>query len=396
MDRRNFLTAAAAAAAAGTFTASGTAMAHHREGHAGGAIPSEPPPPHMTWQLWSRHLQWVSTAAQAAADPLGVGVLIGQYALESGYSAVGLTVRNGGHIEPVNATTHLPLMLQGIRSTGCLCDHIGATNINPSLDPNDTSWIESGRTHEVLSVAADNGITRYRCGNRGFSGGNNVFGADLHAQLEGLRVNHQRLAEINEQYGLNALYHTQTSIGVTVWEFMRVLQGPMQERAVVGESFGGAQWIGSAPISPFRVGVNFAIGHVGREMPLNGWQTALRYAMPHVRGLALHGPQINRNEATGRLQNRVVPASESHIDWVVMFRHLLNGGYNGAAEAQIEHSIIGANGTNVSLNNAFFANHAQFLSGNLTPAIMVAEMKKEVDTYKAAAAAAGWTAAQLT
>lgn len=379
MKRRSFLTAAAAAAAA-TLTAPGTAIAQPREGNAGGPVPSEPPPPHMTWQLWSRHLQWVSTAAQAHTDPRGVGVLIGQYALESGYSAVNLTVRQGGHILPENATTDLPLMLEGIRSTGCLCDHIGATDINPTVDPNDTSWIDAGRTHEVLSVAADNGITRYRCGNQRFSGGNNTFGADLSAQLEGLRVNYQRLAEINARYGLNALYHTQTSIGVTVWEFMRVLQGPMQQ----------------APISPFRVGVNFAIGHVGTEMPLNGWQTALRYAMPYVRGFALQGPQINRNQTTGQLQTSTVPAPESYIDWVVLFTYLLNGGYNGAAEAQIEYSIIGANGTNVSLNSAFFADDPQFVSGNLTPAIMVREMKKEVDTYKAAAAAAGWTAEQLT
>ena len=353
----------------------------------------EPPPPHMTWQLWSRHLQWVSTQAEAAADPRGVGVLVGQYALESGYSAVGLTVRNGGHVQPENVATHLPLMLQGIRSTGCLCNHIG-TDINPTFDPDDTAWIATQRVHEVLSVAAAHGIERYRCANRGFT--NNTFGEAMHAQIEGMRVNYQRLAAINEQYGLNALYHTQASLGVTVWEFVRLLQGPMQARSVVGKSNDGAQWIGGGPISPFHVGVNFAIGHVGREMPIAGWQTALRYAMPHVRGLALHAPQINRNPTTGRLQNTVVPAAQSHIDFTVMFRLLLQGGYNGASEVQIEHSIVGANGTNVSLNNAFFANNVQFTSGNLPPAIMVSEMKKEVDFYKARAAEAGWTAAQLT
>jgi hypothetical protein len=387
MKRRNFLTSAAVAAgalAAREVVAPATAAAQE----------AEAAPPHMTWQLWSRHLQWVSTQAQAAADPYGVGVLVGQYALLSGYSAVGLTVRGGGHVLPENAATHLPPMLEGIRSTGCLCDHIGATDISPPLDGADTSWITSQGVNELLAVAAANGITRYRCGNRGFS--SNIFGAAMHDQLEGLRANFQRLAEINEHHRLGALYHTQTSIGVTVWEYLRVLQGPMQGRTVVGSSGKGTQWIGSPPIDPMRVGVNFAIGHVGREMPIAGWQTALRYAMPHVRGLALHGPQINRNPTTGRLQNTVVPASQSHIDWTAMFRLLLQGGYNGAAEAQIEHSIVGANGINVSLNNAFFADNAQFVSGNLTPAIMVSEMKKEVDTYKAAAVAAGWTPAQLT
>ena len=385
MDRRNFLTAAAAAAAA----AAGSAL----PASSLAATAAEPPAPHLQWQLWSRHLQWVSTQAEAAADPYGVGVKVGQYALLSGYSAVGLTVRNGGHVQAENAATHLPRMLEGIRSAGCICNHIG-TDINPTFDPEDTAWIASQRVHEVLSVARDNGIERYRCANRGFS--NNTFGEAMHAQIEGMRVNYQRLGEINELYNLNALYHTQASLGVTVWEFVRLLQGPMQGRALTGSSDRGSQWVGSKPISPLRVGVNFAIGHVGREMPIAGWQTALRYAMPHVRGLALHAPQINRNPTTGRLQNTVVPAPQSHIDFAAMFRLLLQGGYNGASEAQIEHSIVGANGTTVSLNNAFFADNAQFVSGNLTPAIMVSEMKKEVDFYKAKALEAGWTAGQMT
>lgn len=357
------------------------------------APPAAVPPAHLQWQLWSRHLQWVSTQAQTAADPHGVGVLVGQYALASGYSAVGLTVRNGGHVAPAQVATHLPLMLQGVRSTGCLCNHIG-TDVNPPTDPADTGWIASQGVHEVLSVAAAHGIERYRCANRSFA--NNTFGADMHAQLEGLRINYQRLAEINDLYRLNALYHTQTSLGVTVWEFVRVLQGPMQARSDVGSSQNGSQWIGSKPIDPQRVGVNFAIGHVGREMPLAGWQTALRYALPHVRGVALHAPQINRNPITGRLQNTVVPAAQSHLDFTTFFRLLLQGSYNGASEVQIEHSIVGANGTTVSLNNAFFADNAQFLSGNLTPAIMVAQMKQEVDFYKSKALEAGWTAAQMT
>ncbi len=398
MKRRDFLKTAAAAA--GTLAAKealvpATASAHDRDHE-----PEAPPPPHLTWQLWSRHLQWVSTQAQTVSDPYGVGVLVGQYALQSGYSAVGLTVRNGGHVQPENAATHLPPMLRGIRSTGCLCNHIGATDINPPVDPADTTWIDTQLVHEVVAVAAHNGIERYRSGNRSFT--NNIFGDAMEAQLDVLRANYLRLARINRHYGLNALYHTQTSIGVTVWEFLRVLQGSLQDcddgkwgrdRHRDGHRFDDGD---DDPISPFLVGVNFAIGHVGREMPIAGWQTALRFAMPHVRGLALHGPQINRNATTGQLQNITVPAAQSHINFTTLFSLLRQGGYNGASEAQIEHSIVGANGTTVSLNNAFFADNAQFTSGNLTPAIMVAAMKGEVDFYKSQATAAGWTADQMT
>jgi hypothetical protein len=385
MKRRDLLGAAALGAAAFGVTEPAAATSVHAAG-------AQPDPPHLQWQLWSRHLQWVSTQAQAAQDPYGVGVLVGQYALASGYTAVGLTVRNGGHVDPVQVRTHLPLMLRGIRSTGCLCNHIG-TDVNPPTDPDDTSWIGTQRVHEVLSVASAHGIERYRCANRSFT--SDSVGAAMRDQLEGLRTNYLRLAEINERYRLNALYHTQTSLGVTVWEFVRMLQGPLPREGRFHWQY-DPHGSGNKPIDPRLVGVNFAIGHVGREMPLNGWQTALRYALPHVRGVALHAPQINRNATTGRLQNTVVPAAQSHIDFTVFFRWLLQGAYNGASEVQIEHSIVGALGTTVSLNSAFFADHGQFVSGNLTPGIMVGEMKKEVEFYKGRALDAGWTASQMT
>jgi putative transposase len=41
------------------------------------------------------------------------------------FSSSGLTVLTGGHVEPRLVKTNLPLMLNGIRSTGWICDYIG-------------------------------------------------------------------------------------------------------------------------------------------------------------------------------------------------------------------------------------------------------------------------------
>jgi hypothetical protein len=83
------------------------------------------------------------------------------------------------------------------------------------------------------------------------------------------------------------------------------------------------------------------------------------------------------------------------INWTTFYSLLRNGGYSGAAESQIEYSITGANGTSVSLNSAFFADHPQFVSGNLTPAVMIAAMKHDSDFIRARALAAGWAAEQI-
>ena len=62
---------------------------------------------------------------------------------------------------------------------------------------------------------------------------------------------------------------------------------------------------------------------------------------------------------------------------------------------QLEYTITGGTGTSVSLNNADFADSANFTSGRLTPAIMIAEFKKNSDFIRARALAGGWTAAQI-
>jgi hypothetical protein len=64
--------------------------------------------------VWSRHVQWVRTEAETRSDPYGTGVAVGEAIRAGGYSAVDLTVRDGGHVPPAQVRTHLPLMLNGI------------------------------------------------------------------------------------------------------------------------------------------------------------------------------------------------------------------------------------------------------------------------------------------
>src|SRR6476646_8791600 len=108
MDRRDFLTGVAAAT---------TAWAVKDVGLPTEASAQAAPGQTLVTQLWSRHLQWVSTQAQANADPYGTGVKVGEACLASGFAAVDLTVRTDGHVQPTLVATNLQLMLAGIRST---------------------------------------------------------------------------------------------------------------------------------------------------------------------------------------------------------------------------------------------------------------------------------------
>jgi sugar phosphate isomerase/epimerase len=371
MERRQFLSGAATAAAAAFAIkeVGAPAQAHAQQS---GQV--------LVTQIWSRHLQWVGTQADQVADPYGTGVKVGEAARAAGYAAVDLTVRNDGHVHPENVATHLAPMLRGIRSTGAICDHIGV-NIAPPADAQDKSWIETQFVNEILSVASYNGIRKYRYNNSGAASFGSTIGPQMAELLEGVRMNHRRLAAINARCGhIMGVAHTHGSnIGTTVEPYVYSMQD----------------------IPPNLLGINFAIGHVATAAPGTGWQIALRRWMPYIKCTAVEDLRATVNATTGALSiSRTQPPGATGngggiINWATFYSLLRNGGYSGAAESQIEYSIVGANGSTVSLNSAFFADHAQFLSGNLTPQLMINAMKQDTAFIRQRAIAGGWAPEQI-
>ncbi len=84
------------------------------------------------------------------------------------------------------------------------------------------------------------------------------------------------------------------------------------------------------------------------------------------------------------------------VQWQEFFQLLLQGGFSGPGETHYEYDVVGLQGQIAVLNTTFWADHPQFASANLTPAFMTEELKKDLMTYRARAAAAGWTADQQT
>lgn len=374
MERREFLSGAATAAAAGAYLIKEAAFPAHAAAQAA-------PAQQLVTSIWSRHVQWVRTEAQTRADPYGTGVAIGEAVRAGGYAAVDLTVRTGGHVLPTQVSTHLPLMLQGIRSTGAICDHIGV-NFAPPTNAADTSWITSQFVHEILSVAGANGIKKYRYNNSGGqSFAANTFGQTMTTLLDSVRTQHRRLAAINAQYGgLCGVAHTHGSnIGNTVEPYAYTMQG----------------------IDPRLLGINLAIGHVATGAPGTAWQIAMRRWMPHIKCVAPEDLAATVNPTTGALSiGRTVMGGTTGngggvINWTTFYSLLRLGGYSGAAENQLEYTITGGTGVNVSLNNGDFADSANFTTGRLTPAIMIAEYRRNSEFTRKMALLGGWTAEQI-
>jgi len=409
MERRNFLSGAAAVVAGVGLAACG----------GGGSDPAPvaqtPPPPapppvdvapapppvapapaepqKLVTQLWSRHLQWVSTQAEAqnGTDPFGIGVKVGEALLACGYAAVDLTVRADGHVLPQNVKTHLPDMLKGIRSTGAICDHIGV-NFTPLADANNTSWIVAENVEEILAVANDNGIRKYRFNNAngtavpGTAGtltvpsfASNTFGDTMSALLDGVRANHERLAALNAKYGnLCGVAHTHgNNIGTSVYDYEYAMRD----------------------IDPNLIAINLAISHTaGAALGGSAWELQMRRHMPRIKCTAVEDMRATVNATTGALSGTTIeplPGTSGGgvINWNNFYGHLLKGGYSGAAESQIEYSIPnGTTGASISLNTAFWSDNANFVNGNLARAMMIATMKNASTFIRERAAAAGWGA----
>ena len=153
-------------------------------------------------------------------------------------------------------------------------------------------------------------------------------------------------------------------------------------------------------IDPKLIGINFAMDHVAPAAP-GGWQILIASLdavcrQPVRRGSGRDGQRHHRRAQ--HLEHSTPGATGlggGVVNWTTFYSTACGWGYSGFSESQLEYSIIGGTGTSVSLNNADYADSANFTSGRLTPAIMIAEFRKNSDFIRARALAGGWTAAQI-
>jgi len=148
--------------------------------------------------VFSKHLQWMNYEEMAKASA------------QMGFDGVDLTVRPGGHVLPENADTDLPKAVEAVRNQG-----LEVYTISTAIaDPEDKS------NKRLLELASQLGIKHYRMG---------WFNYDdqwsIAENLNQFKIRLQKLAELNEQYGIYGDYqnHSGTSFGAAVWDEWTVL-----------------------------------------------------------------------------------------------------------------------------------------------------------------------------
>jgi sugar phosphate isomerase/epimerase len=189
--------------------------------------------------VFSKHLQWLPVAE------------IGPLIVASGFRAVDLTVRPGGHVLPERVEDDLPRAVETLATYGLTVPMI-TTAITDASDP---------LTRRVLTTAKKVGVAHYRMGYWDYPG----LGDPLE-QLRSMKPRVAALASLNREIGIRGGYqnHVGTRVGGSVWDLGVLLEG----------------------IDPAGLGVQYDIRHAVAEGG-QSWPKALQLIAPHIDTIAI-------------------------------------------------------------------------------------------------------------
>jgi sugar phosphate isomerase/epimerase len=187
--------------------------------------------------IFSKHLQWLGYEEMA------------RFARETGFTGIDLTVRDGGHVAPENASRDLPGAIHQIRDAGLEVPMI-TTGITDPDDP--LTW-------KILESAGKLGVPVYRPGWFRYREGTRV-----QEQLDRAASKLKKLQEVNRSANIAASYqnHSGNYIGSSGWDLLRIVEG----------------------LDPKWIGIQFDIRHAMVEGP-ESWPFVLEMIAPYINSL---------------------------------------------------------------------------------------------------------------
>lgn len=245
--------------------------------------------------VFSKHLQFLT------------GPELARVVSDIGFDGIDLTVRRGGHVEPSQAAEALPPLVSVIRKQGLDVPMVT------------TDIVDSGSPHArtVLSTLARLGIRYYRWG--GFKYRDDV---PFDRQLEDFHRRSAQLAALNAEYGVCAIYHTHSGVGLVgapVWDIFQVLKG----------------------LNPSAVAINYDVGHATVEGGLGGWIDSFRLASSYIRGVAIKD-FIWQKGVRGEWVPAWLPLGQGMVHFPEFFSLLANASFDGPVQLHFEYPLSGA------------------------------------------------------
>lgn len=246
--------------------------------------------------IFSKHLHFLEWEAMANATK------------EIGFDGVDLTLRKGGHIEPERAEQDLPKVAEIIRKAGLEFPMVTAGIIDAN-----SPYAES-----ILRAMKSVGIKNYRWG--GFKYDDNK---PLPAQLETLKKDAAKLAELNRKYNVCAMYHTHSGldVGASIWDLWMILKD----------------------LDTSRVSVNFDLCHATIEGGLGAWVRSTQLVAPMTRGIAIKDFKWGQN-AKGQYVPVKCPLGEGMVNFKKFLPMMKVANFSGPVQMHFEYPLGGADG----------------------------------------------------
>jgi len=222
--------------------------------------------------VFSKHLQWLPVAE------------IGPLIVASGFRAVDLTVRPGGHVLPERVEEDLPRAVETLGKYGLTVPMI-TTAITDARDP---------LARRVLTTAKKVGVSHYRMGYWDYPLGNPL------EALKSMKPRVVALASLNGEIGIRGGYqnHVGIRVGGSVWDLGLLLEG----------------------IEPDGLGVQYDIRHAVAEGG-QSWPTTLQMIAPHIDTIAIKDFLWARR-TDGQWEPRSVPLGEGMVQFELFLMYL--------------------------------------------------------------------------
>ena len=130
---------------------------------------------------------------------------------EAGFDGADLTVRNGGHVEPVKAATDLPKAVAKLNKYGIVVPMV-VTSIS---DP------EEKGLDLLLTALADNGVSYYRMGYLNYN-----YSISIEENIANFHSTLAQLADLNAKHNICGVYqnHAGTRLGASIWDLLLALK----------------------------------------------------------------------------------------------------------------------------------------------------------------------------
>ncbi len=219
-----------------------------------------------------------------------------------GFDGVDLTVRPGGHVDPKQAATGLPVFVDAIRHEGLAVPMI-TTELLSDADP---------VAQPTLETAARLKIPFYKPGYYRYT-----F-VDVRKELEAAGRQLRGLADLSRRHGMRLGYHNHAGyIGGPVWDFAPFIE----------------------PLDAATVGYYFDPRHAVVEGGDGGWRTAFNLVSPRLSMIALK--DFFWEKSGGSWRQRNCPMGEGMVDWNRFFAMLAKAHFHGPASLHLEYEVAG-------------------------------------------------------